>query len=90
MNFPYKEYKSKGNKIRRIFNENVNSEELVWHRDREDRVVEIIESSDWKIQFDNKIPQKLEKGDFINIKKNEYHRVIKGNGNLIVDIIKLP
>ena len=35
---PYKEHK-KGNEIIREFSTNVNSMELVWHRDAKDRIV---------------------------------------------------
>ena len=37
------------------------SEDFVWHRDREDREIKIISGKDWKIQFENKLPETLEK-----------------------------
>jgi hypothetical protein len=36
--------------------------------------------------MDNKIPQKLIVGEKYIIPKGEYHRVIKGDGNLVVKI----
>ena len=70
----------------RIFDQDVEEMELVWHRDREDRIVEALEPTDWKFQLDNNLPQRLEK---IFIPKDTYHRVIKGSGNLKVKVIKL-
>ena len=40
---------------------NLDSNELVWHRDREDRIVEAIKDTDWLIQLDNELPKKLDK-----------------------------
>lgn len=70
----------------RIFDQDVDEMELVWHRDREDRIVEALEPTDWKFQLDNNLPQRLEK---IFIPKDTYHRVIKGSGNLKVKVTKL-
>jgi hypothetical protein len=74
------------NKKFRTFEENVDDEELKWHRDREDRIVEIIESQDWYLQMDNELPTKLIVGEKYYIPKGIYHRVIKGIGNLKVII----
>lgn len=85
--FPFKETSLGNNKYLREFDEDVDSHELEWHRDREDRIVEIIENEDWLFQFDNQLPILLEKKIFIP--RETYHRVIKGNGKLIVKITKL-
>jgi hypothetical protein len=37
----------------REFNENIDPIELLWHRDDEDRTVEILGETDWKLQLDN-------------------------------------
>lgn len=58
-----------------------------WHRDREDRIVEVIQNDDWMVQMDNELPQIL-KGKYF-IPKENYHRVITGKGKLIVKIIKM-
>lgn len=60
--------------------------ELVWHRDREDRLVESTHNTDWKFQFDNEIPESLNNEIFI--KKGDWHRVIKGTGDLEIKVIK--
>ncbi len=72
----------------RTFNQNVDDEELKWHRDREDRIVEVVESNDWYIQMDNELPKLLIVGKKYFIPEGVYHRVIKGIGNLKVRIKK--
>ena len=74
------------NVIVRTFSEDVESEELVWHRDKNDRVVEVIQSNGWKFQMDNELPKTLESGNVVEIPKETFHRVIKGEGDLIIKI----
>ena len=72
--------------ITRVFNEDVESDELVWHRDINDRIVEILESDGWYFQFEDQLPIEMKKGDVLNIPKESYHRIIKGSNDLIVKI----
>ena len=81
----YHPYKDKGNI--RTFLPNVDQEQLVWHRDREDRIIEVIKNTDWQFQFDNELPQPLKTDLFIP--KGVYHRLIKGSGILKITIKKL-
>lgn len=74
------------NKKVRTFDENIDPIELKWHRDKEDRKVKILESNDWKFQMDNELPRNLKKGDVIYISKETFHRVIKGSGNLVIEV----
>ena len=76
------------NIIKRTFSENVDTSELVWHRDKKDRVVIVLSESDWMIQFDNELPKKLSLNEEIFISKNTFHRVIKGSNDLVVEIIE--
>lgn len=87
--YPFKEEKIKNNVFIRTFDQNINSEELVWHRDKEDRIIEVIEeeNQDWFIQMDNELPKALSGRIFIP--KECYHRVIKGTGNLVIKLTKL-
>lgn len=85
-NFPFKEYMKEGYHIR-TFSEYVEDEELIWHRDKEDRIVEIIGESDWMIQIDNELPKLITERIFIP--KETYHRIIKGKGDLKVKVKKL-
>ena len=82
---PYKQT-IKGNKILREFAHDTDSHELVWHRDKKDRIVRVIEGKGWKFQFDNMLPISLHEGQEIFIPKETFHRVIKGNGNLKIEI----
>jgi len=71
----------------RTFSEDVQEFELVWHRDKEDRIVTPLQKTDWKFQLDNDIPRTIEKEIFIP--KETYHRLIKGIDNLKVRIKKI-
>lgn len=84
---PYKETEN-GNIIRRTFSDNIPESELVWHRDHEDRVVLPLNENNWMVQFDNELPMKLNVGEEFFIPKETFHRVIKGSGELQVEIIK--
>ena len=82
---PYTQIK-KGNTILRTFSPNVMSEELVWHRDKKDRVVEVVDGNGWFFQMDNEIPKEMKKGDVFEIKAETYHRILKGTTPLKVKI----
>lgn len=81
---PYSEKKKDGY-ILREFSRNISTFELVWHRDKKDRIVESIHETDWQFQLDNQLPQRLTK-DKLFIPKETYHRLIKGTGDLVVKI----
>lgn len=72
----------------RTFREDVPEDELVWHRDHEDRMMTVLECGEWYFQFDNELPKKLSVGDTIEIKKMIYHRLIKESGRLIIKIVE--
>jgi len=86
--FPFTEKTITNTLVLRKFAYNTDSGDLIWHRDREDRSVEVISSKGWMFQFDNELPFEMKDGDRINIKKNSWHRVIKGKGDLIIKIKK--
>lgn len=85
---PYNEISKGNNTYIREFTVDTDSSELIWHRDKEDREVTILEGNGWKFQRDNGLPITLNKGDTIYIKKNEYHRIIKGDTNLKISLLK--
>ena len=70
----------------RVFSKDVKPLELVWHKDDEDRNIEILEGEGWKFQFDNELPLALTKGDRIFITKHRVHRVHKGTTDLKIKI----
>jgi hypothetical protein len=75
------------NHVIRIFSENINEDELVWHRDKEDRMIYVLEGIGWMLQLDNEEPVELEKGKgYYFIPKMVYHRIIKGEGSLTLEI----
>lgn len=76
MSKPYKEQINNGIKYRE-FDPMVESDELVWHRDKQGRIVTVIEGNGWMFQMDNDVPIELEEGDEITIPKMEYHRLYK-------------
>ena len=84
---PYIDIEVTDKYIIREFNENIDPIELMWHRDNEDRLVEIIGETNWKVQLDNQLPTSINKPIFIP--RHMWHRTIKGTGNLRIKINKL-
>ena len=82
---PYSQIRE-NNLIVRTFSQNIDEDELVWHRDKKDREVTVLKETDWQFQFDNELPQVLK--DVIFIPKNTYHRLIKGTGELNIQILE--
>lgn len=87
MILPFKEEKLDSNIFIREFSQDTDSSEFLWHRDKEDRIIEPLEVTDWLFQLDDKLPQKIEGQIFIP--KEIFHRIIKGNGDLKIKLIKL-
>ncbi len=83
---PYRDLEVTEDYTLREFSDSVDPIELLWHRDNEDRTVEIVGETDWAIQLDNKLPTSLNNRIFIA--RHEWHRVIKGTGNLLLKIYK--
>jgi len=86
-NLPFDENKD-GKFVVRNFSNSLNENELVWHRDKEDRIIFPLHESDWQIQIDNEIPQNLTPERPIFIESEKFHRLIKGSGDLEVKIYK--
>jgi len=85
---PFKEVKILNNIFIREFSQDTDSEEYMWHRDRENRIIENLETTDWLIQLDNELPKVIQSQVFIPM--GVYHRLIKGTGNLKIKLIKNP
>lgn len=85
---PYKDKYAEGKRIR-TFPINVESSELVWHRDREHRQVKVLEGTGWFFQLDEKIPFELKEGSELFIPKMEWHRLFKaGDTDLVLEIVE--
>jgi hypothetical protein len=87
MSKPYTDIEVTDKYIIREFNENIDPIELLWHRDNEDRTVEILGETDWQLQLRQSACQPLLK-EPIFIPRHEWHRVIKGTGTLKLKIHK--
>jgi hypothetical protein len=83
---PYTDIEVTDKYIIREFSENIDPIEMLWHRDNENRTVEILGETDWKLQLDNQLPTSM--NEPIYIPRHLYHRVIKGTGNLLLKIHK--
>lgn len=86
MTLPFIEIKEDISDCIREFSQSIDPIALKWHRDAEDREIVALYQTDWKIQLENKLPQDLSSPVFII--KGEWHRLIKGTGNLIIKIKK--
>lgn len=73
----------------RTFSVDAIDEEFVWHRDKEDRIIEVIEGDGWQFQPENSLPYLLKPGIEFIIRKGEYHRLLKGINDLVVKITKI-
>jgi hypothetical protein len=84
---PYKDIEVTDSYVIREFDENIDPIELLWHRDDEDRIIEVLEAGKgWQIQLDNDLPWELEPNMSICILRHEWHRVWKGKGKLRLKI----
>ena len=88
MKFPFKEKQINKQLFLREFSANVDEMDLIWHEDREDRIVHVLEGNNWKFQFDEQLPFEMLDGIDIIIPKGIIHRIIKGDGPLKIKVYK--
>lgn len=60
--------------------------EFKWHRDNGDRYITIKSGLNWKLQFENELPFTLILNHTYFIKKDQWHRVLKGQEDLLIEI----
>ena len=72
----------------RTFSRNVDIKELVWHRDKEDRKITVLEGEGWQFQFNGELPFELKENMIFKIPEGMYHRLIKGKTDLVLKIKK--
>ena len=86
--YPFSECRSDSRRIRTFLAE-TDDDELIWHRDADDRIVKVLQAYGWFLQMDGQLPQKLIFGQSYSIPRNSWHRVLKKKGcqNLVVEII---
>jgi len=85
MDLPFSQEKFENYWIR-VFSKDVETEELKWHFDNENRKVTILESDGWQFQMDDELPVDLKPGDITYIPKGVYHRIKRGNNDLKIKI----
>ena len=70
----------------RTFSKDVLNEELVWHRDKNNRIVTVLEGEDWEIQFEDDLPEPLIVGKEYVIPSYTFHRIKRGTTDLKLQI----
>lgn len=89
MEKPYRDIETGPDYVIREFDQNIDPIELLWHRDDEDRMIEVVDcGKGWGFQFDDGLPFDLEPNTSIFILRHNWHRVIKGEGRLLLRINK--
>ena len=88
MDFPFEEEQIDQYNFIRTFPADVDEMDLIWHADKENRIITVLEGNGWKFQFDEELPIEMTEGKSISILKGVVHRVIKGNGPLVIKLQK--
>ena len=88
MNFPFEEEQIDQFNFIRTFSAGVDEMDLIWHADKENRIITVLEGNGWKFQFDEELPVEMTEGKSISILKGKLHRVIKGKGPLKINLQK--
>ena len=83
---PYTEKLLSENKRVRKFSSDVDPMLLEWHQDKRDRVVKVLEGTGWKFQLDDSVPVNLSPGSTFNVPAFTWHRIIKGEDDLVIKI----
>ena len=81
---PYDQFDNLDGSFTRTFDPSVDEGELVWHRDRADREIKVVWNSGWQFQFDDELPVSI--NTVSTIPAMVYHRLIKGDGWLVLEI----
>ena len=88
MDFPFEEKQIDQFNFIRTFSAGVDEMDLIWHADKENRIITVLEGNGWKFQFDEELPVEMTEGKSISILKGKLHRVIKGKGPLKINLQK--
>jgi GNAT superfamily N-acetyltransferase len=85
---PYRQRTLRDGTILREFRSDAHPDELVWHQDRSHRSVRVLESGGWKLQLEEGLPFPLFEGNTYEIPSRSWHRVIRGPGDLKIEIME--
>jgi hypothetical protein len=81
---PYNDIELNRNTLLREFNARIDDIEYTWHRDEDDRIIEVFSGAGWQLQLDNQLPVLLESGCEYHIPAGMWHRLHKGQDNLTI------
>jgi quercetin dioxygenase-like cupin family protein len=70
----------------RTFSSSVDDADLKWHRDHQTRHVTVLSGKGWQFQFDDELPFLLTEKHSLVIPQGVFHRIIKGSGDLVLQI----
>lgn len=82
----YEDYDQSEYEWIREFDPSTNENELEWHRDKNDRHLEVLEGTGWLFQFDNGFPFYINISNTVFIPKETFHRLHKGDNKLKIKI----
>ena len=85
---PFEEEKIKDNIFIRTFSTDVDEMDLIWHTDKENRFIKVLEGNGWQFQYDEELPFEMTEGLGFPVMKGQIHRVIKGLGPLKIELHK--
>lgn len=85
---PFEEEKIKDNIFIRTFSMDVDEMDLIWHTDKENRFIKVLEGNRWQFQYDEELPFEMTDGLGFPVMKGQIHRVIKGLGPLKIELHK--
>lgn len=85
-NRPYTQFELPDGRSVRTFDASVADRELEWHMDHHDRQVRVLEGDGWKLQLQSGLPFDMSVDETYFIPRKSWHRVIKGAGNLKIEI----
>ena len=88
MDFPFEEEQIDQYNFIRTFPADVDEMDLIWHADKENRIITVLEGNGWKFQFDEELPIEMTDGLIISSFEGRIHRVIKGEGPLKIKLQK--
>ena len=88
MDFPFIEEQIDDYNFIRTFPKDVDEMDLIWHADKENRIITVLEGNGWKFQFDEELPIEMTDGLSISIFEGRIHRIIKGEGPLKIKLQK--
>ena len=81
---PYNDVRLNRSTLLREFNSRIDDIEYTWHRDEDDRIIEVFSGAGWQLQLDNQLPVLLESGCEYYIPAGVWHRLHKGQDNLTI------